>query len=118
MLCSARLPLIRALLAAALAAAGGGTASAQSSGLVNPLRPSNARNAAPAQPAPKAQAPAATDEAPKAKRTRSEAQLANDNRMRLCGKEWRENKAALSAQGKTWRTFNVECRARLKAQGT
>jgi hypothetical protein len=37
--------------------------------------------------------------------------------MRDCGAEWRANKAALSAQGKTWRVFNVECRARLKASG-
>jgi hypothetical protein len=37
--------------------------------------------------------------------------------MRDCGAEWRANKPALSAQGKTWRVFNVECRARLKASG-
>lgn len=77
----------------------------------NPLRPGNARTASPQATQP----PAA--EAPKPKRQRSEAQLANDNRMRACGAEWRANKAALSAQGKTWRVFNVECRARLKAQG-
>ncbi len=84
----------------------------------NPLRPGHhaqrARNPA-AATAPAAQAPAA--EAPKPKRQRSEAQLANDNRMRACGQEWRQNKAQLTAQGKTWRVFNVECRARLKAQG-
>ncbi|MCU0820736.1 MAG: hypothetical protein MUF11_15800 [Beijerinckiaceae bacterium] len=85
----------------------------------NPLRPANTRSA-PATPpaaatAPAAQAPSA--EAPKPKRQRSEAQLANDNRMRACGQEWRQNKAQLTAQGKTWRVFNVECRARLKAQG-
>jgi hypothetical protein len=80
----------------------------------NPLRPGNARTAAP--PAQQA-TPAPTTEAPKPKRQRSEAQLANDNRMRACGAEWRANKAALSAQGKTWRVFNVECRARMKAQG-
>jgi hypothetical protein len=82
----------------------------------NPLRPGNARTAAP--PAAQATSPApAAAEAPKPKRQRSEAQLANDNRMRACGAEWRQNKAALTAQGKTWRVFNVECRARLKAQG-
>lgn len=84
----------------------------------NPLRPATTRSAPatpPAATAPAAQAPAA--EAPKPKRQRSEAQLANDNRMRACGQEWRQNKAALQAQGKTWRVFNVECRARLKAQG-
>lgn len=75
----------------------------------NPLRPANTRSASP---------PAAPNaETPKPKRQRSEAQLANDNRMRACGAEWRANKSALAAQGKTWRVFNVECRARLKAQG-
>lgn len=76
----------------------------------NPLRPATSRPAPAAVPAP-------TAEAPKAKRARSPAQLANDQRMRDCGAEWRTNKAALQAQGKTWRVFNVECRARLKAQG-
>lgn len=89
----------------------------------NPLRPQATPRATaqqPAAPAPQAQtapAPTANAEAPKPKRQRSEAQLANDNRMRQCGAEWRANKAALEAQGKTWRVFNVECRARLKAQG-
>lgn len=81
----------------------------------NPLRPGNARTATP--PAAQQTAPAPSTEAPKPKRQRSEAQLANDNRMRACGAEWRANKAALTSQGKTWRVFNVECRARLKAQG-
>jgi hypothetical protein len=81
----------------------------------NPLRPGNARTTTPPAAAPQATAPSA--EAPRPKRQRSEAQLANDNRMRACGAEWRANKAALTAQGKTWRVFNVECRARLKAQG-
>ena len=35
--------------------------------------------------------------------------------MRACGQEWRTNKEKLKAEGKTWRVFNVECRARLKA---
>ena len=78
----------------------------------NPLRPGSTRTAPATTPAP-----APTAEAPKAKRARSPAQLANDQRMRDCGAEWRTNKAALQAQGKTWRVFNVECRARLKAQG-
>ena len=83
----------------------------------NPLRPGSTRTAPAATPAPtQTQAPATT-EAPKAKRARSPAQLANDQRMRDCGSEWRTNKAALQAQGKTWKVFNVECRARLKAQG-
>lgn len=87
----------------------------------NPLRPAATRNTAPATApttAPTtAPAPAATPaaEAPKAKRARSEAQLANDNRMRACGQEWRAGKDKLKAEGKTWRVFNVECRARLKA---
>lgn len=82
----------------------------------NPLRPGNTRTAPPPQATPQA-APNTNAEAPKPKRQRSQAQLANDNRMRACGQEWRQNKAALEAQGKTWRVFNVECRARLKAQG-
>jgi hypothetical protein len=82
----------------------------------NPLRPANTRNAAPAATtAPAPTSAKADDEKPK--RQRSEAQLANDNRMRACGKEWRENKQKLTAQSKTWRVFNVECRARLKAAG-
>ncbi len=81
----------------------------------NPLRPTATTRSAPAATAPATQAPAA--EAPKPKRQRSEAQLANDNRMRACGQEWRQNKAKLTAEGKTWRAFNVECGARLKAQG-
>lgn len=80
---------------------------------LNPLRPAASARTAPERPA----AQVAAAEAPKAKRKRSEAQLANDNRMRACGKEWRENKTKLAADGKTWRVFNVECRARLKAQG-
>lgn len=55
--------------------------------------------------------------AEKPKRERSDAQKANDSRMKSCGQEWRSNKDKLKAEGKTWRTFNVECRARLKAQG-
>lgn len=104
-------------LAAAALLAGSLAAQAQTTQPSNPLRPANTRNAAPAQTtAPAAtQAPAA--EAPKPKRQRSEAQLANDNRMRECGKEWRANKEALTKQGKTWRVYNVECRARLKAAG-
>jgi len=35
--------------------------------------------------------------------------------MRDCGAEWRGNRAALQAQGKTWRTFLPECRARRAA---
>lgn len=82
----------------------------------NPLRPASTRTAPAAEATTAATAQTANAEAPKPKRKRSEAQLANDNRMRACGKEWRENKAKLTASGKTWRVFNVECRARLKAQ--
>lgn len=83
----------------------------------NPLQPRVVRPApAPAQTAPAATAPAQAEPA-KPARQRSPAQLANDDRMRKCGAEWRANKPALSAQGKTWRVFNVECRARLKAAG-
>jgi hypothetical protein len=84
----------------------------------NPLRPQGAPRATTQQTAPAPQqAQAAPTGEQRPKRQRSEAQLANDNRMRQCGAEWRANKAALQAQGKTWRVFNVECRARLKAQG-
>lgn len=79
----------------------------------NPLRPAPGVSA-PAAPA--ATTPAAAP-AEKVKRARSPAQLANDNRMRACGAEWRANKAALTAQGKNWRSYSTECRARLKAAG-
>jgi hypothetical protein len=46
------------------------------------------------------------------RRPRSAAQLRNDQIMRDCGAEWRGNRAALQAQGKTWRSFLPECRAR------
>jgi hypothetical protein len=68
------------------------------------------------QPAPKAEAKTdAADEKPK--RRRSEAQLANDNRLRRCGQEWRTNKDKLTGQGYNWIKFSTECRARLKAAG-
>ena len=107
------LPVAAVLLSASFAAAQ--TAPAPT----NPLRPGSTRTTAPAATAPAATtAPAASaDAAGKPKRARSQAQLANDQRMRDCGAEWRTNKAALQAQGKTWKVFNVECRARLKAQG-
>jgi hypothetical protein len=97
--------------------AGGALAQAPSAAQGNPLQPRVVRPA-PAAPA-QAAAPAAPAQADPAqpKRQRSAAQLANDDRMRKCGAEWRANKAALGAQGKTWRVFNVECRARLKAAG-
>ncbi len=116
--------IVRLAAAAAFAFAATG-AVAQTAAPVpsNPLQPRVVRPApsAPAQAAP-AQATApqatATQATPaKPKRERSAAQLANDDRMRKCGAEWRGNKAALAAQGKTWRVFNVECRARLKAAG-
>jgi hypothetical protein len=68
------------------------------------------------QPAPKTEVKTeATDEKPK--RQRSEAQLANDNRLRRCGQEWRTNKDKLTGQGYNWIKFSTECRARLKAAG-
>lgn len=99
---------------------------AQTAPQTNPLRPSSTRTKATQQPAPaaapstaqpKAAAPAPAGSETKAARQRSPAQLANDNRMRQCGAEWRANKAALEKQGKTWRTYMPECNARLKAQG-
>lgn len=50
--------------------------------------------------------------ATRARRPRSPAQLRNDQLMRDCGAEWRAGKAQLQAQGKTWRSFLPECRAR------
>jgi hypothetical protein len=103
--------------ALAFAATGAVAQTAAPAAPTNPLQPRVVRPApAPAQAAPAAAAPAQADPA-KPARQRSAAQLANDDRMRKCGAEWRTNKAALSAQGKTWRVFNVECRARLKAAG-
>jgi hypothetical protein len=111
--------LHRATLTILLSLTFAGMAQAQST--TNPLRPA-AKKVEPVATTSKAEEKA--KEAPrdvaapdKPKRARSPAQLANDNRMRLCGKEWRENKDKLKAQGKTWRTYNVECRARMKAAG-
>ncbi len=99
-------------LAAALFATG---AIAQTAQPANPLQPRPARPAA--APAPAQATPAQAAPAQSGQRQRSAAQLANDERMRKCGAEWRANKAALTAQGQTWRKFNVDCRARLKAAG-
>jgi hypothetical protein len=130
--------LLRALGLAMLVTFGGasGAAAQYSESNIpqaNPLQPRTVRPAPAAQPA--ATAPAAQParrEAPRPAarstaaeptgearpaRQRSAAQLANDDRMRKCGAEWRANKDQLSARGQTWRTFNVECRARLKAAG-
>lgn len=57
----------------------------------------------------------AAEEAPK--RQRSPAQLANDERLRKCGAEWRANKEKLTKQGYNWIKYSTECRARLKAAG-
>lgn len=110
---------IRLALATALLTAGTTIAVAQTApGPTNPLRPGSTTRTVPApHVAPAPAQPATAAEEPKAKRQRSAAQLANDNRMRACGQEWRANKTALQAQGKTWLTFSTECRARLKAQG-
>ena len=121
--------IVRLAIAAALAfAATGALAQTAAPTPSNPLQPRVVRPApaAPAQAAPAQTTPALATPAlatpaqatpAKPKRERSAAQLANDDRMRKCGAEWRGNKAALSAQGKTWRVFNVECRARLKSAG-
>ncbi len=104
-------------LAASLFAATGAMAQTTAPAAGNPLQPRVVRPA-PA-PTPAQAAPAAPAQAAPAKpaRQRSAAQLANDDRMRKCGAEWRANKPALTAQGQTWRKFNVDCRARLKAAG-
>jgi hypothetical protein len=112
-----RMRMFRLATAALLLAAGIAGAQAQTAPAPqNPLRPSSTRAATPPA-APQAAPAAQAGEEVKGKRQRSAAQLANDNRMRACGKEWRENKAKLTAQGKTWLTFSTECRARLKAAG-
>lgn len=84
----------------------------------HPLRPTEAPPPAlaPATGAPKS---ATTPDQPpaKAKRPRSPAQLANDERMRACGREWRAQKEQLKGRGLTWYRFSAECRARLKAEG-
>jgi hypothetical protein len=114
--------LSAASLACALAMAGVTPGLAQSA---NPLQqPSTSQQPARAgqpaarttQPAPRPEARTdATEEKPK--RQRSEAQLANDNRLRRCGQEWRTNKDKLTGQGYNWIKFSTECRARLKAAG-
>lgn len=114
--------LVRLLPAAALVLSASFAFAQTAPAPTNPLRPGSSRTTAPATqttaPAATTTAPApTTDAAGKPKRARSQAQLANDQRMRDCGAEWRANKPALQAQGKTWKVFNVECRARLKAQG-
>ncbi len=84
----------------------------------NPLQPratTSAPAATPAKPAATTEKPAAATDKPK--RERSAAQLANDNRLRKCGAEWRADKAALTAKGYNWIKFSTECRARLKAAG-
>lgn len=103
---------MRLITAFALSALLAAPALAQTAAPANPLRP-----APKAAPAATPAAPAAAAEAPKGKRARSEAQLANDRRMKACGAEWRANKATLSKQGKTWRTYMPECTARMKAAG-
>lgn len=55
-----------------------------------------------------------TDSAAASSRTRPLAQQRSDRLMRECGVEWRANRAQLKAQGKRWRGFLAECRARKK----
>jgi hypothetical protein len=104
------------ILALSLAVMGAAPTHAQGTNpLQQPSTQQPARSTQPAarsQPAPKAEA---TEEKPK--RQRSEAQLANDNRLRRCGQEWRANKEKLTGQGYNWIKFSTECRARLKAAG-
>lgn len=81
----------------------------------HPLRPASS-------PPPAVQAPTRSETVPpvqgppsaRTKRPRSPAQLANDERLRACGREWRAQKDALKAQGLTWYRFSAECRKRLK----
>ena len=120
---------LAALAAPLILALSLGAAEAQQSGTSsNPLR-ARAPATQPAEAAPARSTPSRTEtrsrattddtktDAAKPKRERSQAQLANDERMRKCGAEWRANKDRLTARGQTWLTFSTECRARLKARG-
>lgn len=73
-------------------------------------QPSRSRATTP--PAAATTPPPAAASGTTTRRQRSPAQLRNDQIMRDCGAEWRGNRAQLQAQGKTWRTFLPECRAR------
>lgn len=48
----------------------------------------------------------------KVKKPPSPKQLAARQRMKECGAEWRELKKAKKTEGKTWRSFLKECRAK------
>jgi outer membrane biosynthesis protein TonB len=103
------------------------SAFAQSAQPANPLRPAAPPAAAQttppetqkrvAAPKPKAETATPTEAAEKPKRQRSPAQLANDDRMRKCGAEWREAKAAGKTGTQTYVQYSTACRARLKAAG-
>jgi hypothetical protein len=59
----------------------------------------------------------ASSEGQSARRPRSAAQLANDQRLRQCGAEWRGMSAAQRGS-RTWRTFMPECNRRLRGAET
>jgi hypothetical protein len=59
----------------------------------------------------------ASSEAQATRRPRSAAQLANDQRMRQCGAEWRGMSTAQRGS-RTWRTFMPECNRRLRGAET
>jgi hypothetical protein len=92
-----------ALLALAAAAA---PAAAQSTS-TNPLK-KPATTAAPAAPAPAAAAPAAAAPA-EAKKPPSEAQKAQQAKMKSCAAEWQGMKKAGKTAGMTYRQFSTEC---------
>ena len=71
----------------------------------------------PAQPPLSSKGDVSTPAPKKQTKPRSAAQQKNDERMRACGKEWREAKAANKTGGKTWREFSTECRKKKKAGG-
>ena len=60
------------------------------------------------QPVSPVAAPAAAE--PKPKKPPTPKQLAAREKMKACGAEWREKKAAMA--GTTWRQFSKECLAR------
>jgi hypothetical protein len=94
--------------ALAICAALATTAGAQTA---NPFKKPLPAEAAPATDKAKAAAaakPSATEAAAE-KKPPSQAQLASRARMKECGADWQELKAAGKSKGKTWREFSGEC---------
>jgi hypothetical protein len=110
--------MLRSLAVAAALIAAPALAQAQSAApAARSAPPAAAAPAAAPAPAAKpkakrAAAPTATADGTAAKRERSPAQLANDQKMRECGAEWRTAKAAGKTGSQKWNQFLSECRKR------